>query len=220
MTEIAKGVTATSGLLGEPASDKDRRFQRVADAVVSTLLQRGPESLTISHIARKAEVSRAWLYKYVGAEPEALLQYATLAFGGAFAELDQRYSAPSPAEWRQYLAAGIERGLADTEAHPWILQLYFRFRDDRGALGDAIRRVDQRYIVKFLDEMPAALQRNPGRAQRFVAVFLAARMGVYHRWTDPAFRAQVSAASASAGLLLWIDSYLEQIEHARPGPGL
>ena len=57
----------------EADSPKAERFGRVARAVVELLLHGEPSSVTVSAVARRAGVSRPWIYKYVGKERGELL---------------------------------------------------------------------------------------------------------------------------------------------------
>lgn len=71
---------------------KEERFRRVCEAVLATLLRGGPDALAVSTLARKAGVSRAWIYKYVGADQDALLEAAAHVVGDAFIDRDRSYT--------------------------------------------------------------------------------------------------------------------------------
>ena len=55
---------------------KEERYADVARVVAGLLLRAGPDAVRVSTVARLAGVSRPWLYKYLGGEPDDLIRYA------------------------------------------------------------------------------------------------------------------------------------------------
>ena len=170
-------------LVAPPDTDKEARFHAVSEAVVRSLLRGGPDDLRYATIARNAGVSRAWLYKYFGKDTSELLHFAARLFGEAFVDLDRPIEADDAEAWREEVVANTLRGFADVEAHPWTMQLYFRYRHDRGVLGQSLRDLRQRHRDKFVAEMP-----HMRRSAAFADAFTSIRLGLYFDWLDADFR--------------------------------
>lgn len=163
-------------LLPPPSHAKEAKFHRVAWAVATSLLRKGEDGLRVSDVARRAGVSRAWVYKYFGHNTDDILLYALGLFGPAFAapvvaEVDD------PAAWRATLHAGMLKGLQDVSRVPWCVAVYFRYRHGHGAFADALRAVEATELEGFHARMPEVLRRRPD-SRTFVHTFHAARMGV------------------------------------------
>lgn len=195
---------------------KQARFERVAHAVVSTLLRGGPEALKVATIARRAGVSRAWIYKYFGSSHGDLLAFTAREFGAHFADLEASHAAPTVAAWRDGIREATRKGLRDTAAAPWLLTLRFRYRDDRSVLGETIRDLEARHREKFLRELPPKLASHPSAA-RFSEVFTQARLGVYAWWRSPTTRDENDEDGVIDDLMGMLDSFIARAsEGERP----
>lgn len=169
---------------------KEVRFGRVAEAVVGQLLRGTPSDLRYAAVARRAGVSRPWLYKYFGPDKEGLVAFTARLFGDAFARLEAFPPGATVEAFRDHLEAGTRRGLTDSLAAPWCVEMYFRYRHAPHVLGQAVRDVEAAHVDAFVDALPASLRRDRSAAIRFAEVFTPTRMAVYHRWLDPEFRAR------------------------------
>ena len=195
------------GRLSEPEGSKEQRFRDVAEAVAALVSQGGPAKVTVSAVARRAGVSRPWIYKYFGQEPSALLTHAAKVYAEAFSDLGRSRRAADVPSWRSLLVETTRDGLRDAVVAPWCVQLYFRHRHAPDAVGETIRSVESNYVAQFLDEMPLGLRRDKAAARRFVEVFTAARLGVFHRWLDADFRAQHDEDDVIEELLRPLDAW-------------
>lgn len=167
-------------LLGSPDSDKATRFHRVAWAVAHHLLQGSP--VRVATVARRAGVSRPWIYKYLGSDPDDLVAFAVRTYAEAFgAPLD------GPLDDRERLRAGTRKGLDDVLLAPWCVVVLFRGRHARNALGAAIRDALDRQTAALAGRLPGEARDRRARA----LVFESARLALYHEWLDPRVRAQL-----------------------------
>lgn len=194
-------------MLPPPGSLKEARFQRVAAAVIELVGERGAEGLQYAEVAGRAGVSRAWLYKYFGRDRDTLVAFAARTLGDAFIEHDQDRSGLASHEWRDVIASATRQGLEDAVQAPILVVLWFRYRHADGVAGEAVRDVVRRHVEKFVDDMPSELRRDRARARRFAEVFASARMGAFHLWLDPAFRAVCSIEEVVGPLLGMLDAY-------------
>lgn len=196
------------GRLASPDSTKEQRFRAVAEAVAAIVSAGGARRVTVSAVARRAGVSRPWIYKYLGDDPAILLTHAARLYTEAFSDLARSRRADDAGAWRALVAEATRDGLRDTLAAPWCVQLYFRHRHAPDPIGEAIRDVERRYLQVFLDDLPAELRRDDARC--FAEAFLAARLGVYHRWLDPAVRARHTEDAVTAELLRPLDAWISE----------
>lgn len=165
-------------LLPPPDSSKATRFHRVAWAVAHVLLRGGP--LRIADVARRAGVSRPWIYKYLGADPDALVAFAVRTYAEAFgAPLD------GSLDGLELLRAGTRKGLDDAVVAPWCVLVFFRYRHARGPVGDAVRAALRTQAAELAARLPPPHRGDVGRA----TVFEATRLALYHEWLDPEVRA-------------------------------
>ena len=173
--------------LPTPMTPKEARYHRVGQAVISVLLAEGPDGLRYAAVARRAKVSRPWIYAQFGKDPAALQTFVVRLFGDLFAELHRSNAAPDVAVWRANLVAATRRGVEDTAEAPWIMSLWFRYRHHPGPFGVALRDLEARHLDKFIADMPERLRKRSD-ARAFALTFAAARQGVYHLCIDPGVR--------------------------------
>jgi len=198
-------------LLDDPGCGKEERFQRVAWSVAVSMMRRGPETLQIAEVARRAGVSRAWIYKYVAPDKDALIAYAVGVFGGAFGAPSVETPAVRSEDWAVGVTEGTQAGLHAVTVAPWCLLLLVRYRHARGPLGDQLRGLEAEHLAAFVARMPEVLRRNGPRARRFAATFYAARLGLMHQWMDRAWRAEWSEADAAASLAPLVDAFVATV---------
>jgi len=194
-----------------PDSTKGERYHRVALAVAAILLQRRPDDVTVAAIARRAKVSRPWIYKYFGRDTRDLVAFAVQHFGTAFNELDAPPEGELTVEaWCTMIRQRTHKALDDAVAAPWVLQLYLRYRHAPGPLGEAMRREEERHLERFLDSVPKVLvARHGGRAVRaFSIAFQASRIGIYFRYSDPATQTQLDRDTAAAEVLRPLEHFV------------
>jgi AcrR family transcriptional regulator len=193
-------------LLAEPAGSKEARFHRVAWAVAVALVRGGPDGVRVAEVARRARVSRPWVYKYVGRDRAALVAFAVGLFGAAFAAPADGEPPTDVAAWRAGLEAGTRKGLADVLVAPWCVLVYVRWRHAHGPLGDQLRAIEGRGVAELVARMPASI-RGPD-AVAFATAFTGARVGMLHQWLDPAVRAALGEDRAVASAMGIVDAYL------------
>ena len=109
------GSSDPRGVLPSAESSKEGRYQKVASAVVTILLARGPRAVTVSAVARRAGVSRPWIYKYFGSNVDEMLAFTASSYGGAFIETQLHEPAASASAWRQSLVEGTLEGTITDE---------------------------------------------------------------------------------------------------------
>jgi len=198
-------------LLEPPETSKEERFHLVSWAMATALLRSGPDRVTVADLARRSGVSRAWIYKYMGNDPDERLEFAVRLFGQAFAAPAHPAPAETLAEWRERLADGTRKGLDDALKAPWCVLVYSRYRHSKHRLGDMIRQVEQVEVQAIVDRIPPRGRRDPSRARAFAWAFHAARLGALNQWLDKDFRDVVGPDLIVGHLLGLADGYLADI---------
>jgi AcrR family transcriptional regulator len=193
-----------------PDDPKEARFHAVARAVVDILVQRGQHAVSVSATARKAGVSRAWIYKHFGSDTDALIDFTIRELGGLVAGADLDRGQGDLESWREALTEATQVGLRHAEVAPWGASLFFRYRNQPGRLGDAVRMVEARHVQRFVDAMPPVLRSDHRAADRFARVFAVARLGTYVWWSDPAVRATQDADAVLTHLFDMLDGYVRR----------
>lgn len=202
--------------LPETDGTKEERFHKVAAVVASLVLRSGKDGLRVSTVARRSGVSRAWIYKYFGSDPSALLDFAIRLYGEAFSDLGAKRTSQDVAEWRAIIAEATRKGLRDTLVAPWCVQVYLRHRHSADEIGAAIRELEERHVERFLQDMPARLRQDRGAARRFVEFFTGTRLGIFHRWLDPVVRARTEEDDAVTEILRPLDHFIAAHPERRP----
>jgi AcrR family transcriptional regulator len=198
-----------------PETGKEQRYHDVARAVVEILLHRRPEDVSVSAVARRAGVSRSWIYKYFGKDVNALLAYTVQQFGTAFVELDElAVHFDVLKDWRAWVRERTQKALDDVEAAPWVMVLYFRHRHNQGPIGQGIREVERRHADKILASIPPHIVRSRGKqkTRRFVEQFAAMRNGVYFLWVDPAKRMEWDRDELTDDIMKTLDAFVGETD--------
>lgn len=196
----------------EPVEDpKSARFRAVAMAVCQVLLQRSPSEVKVTGIARSSGVSRAWLYKHFGSKTSSMLDFAVREIADAFAALEHPRDRSSVAAWKESLAASHRKGLTDVLEAPWALQIYMRYRHAHGAVGEAMRVIEARYVDGFIDDLPEGLSVSRREARAFAVLFTNTRMNLLHCWPEERLRRDVTEEQAIAHLLDIVDGWLARV---------
>ncbi|TVQ94258.1 MAG: hypothetical protein EA397_02345 [Deltaproteobacteria bacterium] len=187
--------------------------------MATSLLRSSPDDVTVAELARKAGVSRAWIYKYMGDDPQERLAFTVRLFGEAFASPADEGSSEDPEAWRARIDAGSRKGFDDVLKVPWCVLVYVRYRQSRHPVGQMIRNLEQLEIASFVARMPESLRADYGRAQSFAWVFHASRLGTLHQWLDPAFRETVGVDALVTILMSMVDDYISTTSGATGAEG-
>jgi AcrR family transcriptional regulator len=186
---------------------KGERFHDVALAVTTILRHRRPDDLSVSRVARRAGVSRAWVYKHFGADTNALLDFAVRELADFFASKERRHDPSSIEAWLASIEAAVGASLDDVLEAPWALDLYFRYRNHPGSLGDVMRVIEVRYVDQFIGDMPEAL-RSRSDTRSFAVLFTNTRMNLMWTWSQPRFRADVPKDQAVRHLMALVSGWV------------
>ena len=170
-----------TGRIASPARDKAAKLAAVAGAIALLLVQYGPGGVTHARVARAAKVSRAWLYKYLGSTRPDLVHFATVHFGTLLAEFDERPRTSSRHEWTDDTALGLRSLVSQSERHPWLLPLYFRYLGTESEIGRTIAELEHAYIETTLREVARVFELSPETAHWIAELLFCGRMALAYR---------------------------------------
>lgn len=162
--------------------DKERKFQAVAEAIFRVLLQSGPQNVNHTSIARLSNVSRAWIYKYIGNSGEDLIHFSLDAIGKGFAKLEGLTSQNTPDEVRTSLFQGTWRMIGDAAREPALLALYYRYVGTQSSIGKKIRELEEIYLGTVRTRLERLFGIPTRDAHVLAEVLQGMRMGLAHRY--------------------------------------
>lgn len=159
---------------------KQERFEKVAENALVIAHKRGLSCVTFSSVSRGAKVSRSWIYKYIGRNPEDLLKTAVNHYGVVFSEMNTHVECHTRSSLIKDLKLGNLNLLRDCEQRTWLLPLYFRFRNERHVLAECIREIENQYLLMLAHKISTALNIHKNDATPKAEILTATRLGLVH----------------------------------------
>lgn len=118
-------------------------------AVAKLLLQKNPDQISFSLVARKTNIPRTTLYYYFDSKIESLiLQSMRFTLRDFMQVWVDTSTEPNPTypSWLEMQKHKFTKALELLSHSPWILKLYFRYGSHPSFLGDEIRRIETLYL--------------------------------------------------------------------------
>lgn len=159
---------------------KAKKMSLVAQKTLLLCERGGVDSITISHVAKLAKVSRPWIYKYIGGTKSSLISFALDQFGKEFALLENRPNPQNPQTWLISLTSGFDHLLDICRKNPWALSIYFRFKGADGLIGEKVRQIEVQFIDKSAEEIQKALSFSKAEALDAARFLTTVRMALVH----------------------------------------
>lgn len=164
--------------------DKQAKFQAVAKAIFTILIRGGMENLSHTRVAEVSKVSRAWIYKYIGKNPEDLIAYSLDTIGKEFAKVDGLLGKTTADDVRKDLFEGMFRMLLHTKENPALLALYYRYIGTQNAIGRKINELEENYLKVVRSRLEKFFALPPKEAVIVAEVLHGLRMGLAHRYSS------------------------------------
>lgn len=180
--------------------DKQAKFQSVAEGIFTILIRGGFENLSHTRVAEVSGVSRAWIYKYIGKNPEDLITYSLDVIGKEFAKTDGLLSQKSAADVRTSLFNGTFRMLGDAAKNPALMALYYRYTGTQNPIGKKIAELEGAYIDIVRTRLQKYFGLSKGDASTVAEVLHGMRMGLAHRYSNTDLRESADYAALLKGL--------------------
>lgn len=168
---------------------KEEKFYRVSQCVLDILSRNGESGLSVSRLAKKAGVSRAWIYKNFGTDKEALLFFAAKSIGEKFAEIRESELPPVKSSGFHFFSKDAEKTLRDVEKDPWIPKIYFEYAGGKGPISLAIKEIEEGYVKQTSLLLMEILDIPSGKAQSTSLALLKMHLAIALSWVkDEEFR--------------------------------
>ena len=161
---------------------KDDKTRRVASATLNLLLQHGIRSLNPTRVARSANVSRAWIYKYIGGSKDSLMDFAADYYGKLYSRLDSPFSDENDMAWIANELEGIQNSLRLVEENEALIPLYYRYKGTNTAIARSIEKTESIYIKKKTDQLTKALGSKRNSSRLWCEFLVAFKLAIVHRW--------------------------------------
>lgn len=134
----------------EVRSSKEEKYHRVYEECLRLIHENGLKAINHSAIARRAQVSRPWIYKYMGESREELIQSAVKYFGTEFTKFSLRkVDIKGPKDMLRALWNGTISNLEFANEYPFIISLYIRFAGTENVLGRTIDELESLYLRRL-----------------------------------------------------------------------
>lgn len=161
---------------------KDDKAHRVAGAILNLVTQQGISSLNPTRIARSANVSRPWIYKYIGGTREELMEFAAQHFGMIYSRLSSPFPDASVEEWIGDERDGLKASIDLVQEYPWILPAYYRYKGTSTAIGKVIEKIEKQYLQRKSVQIQKAVRGKGASSRIWAEVLLAFKFSLVHRW--------------------------------------
>lgn len=194
-------------MANKQVSEKEQKFEAVTLTLFALLQTVGPSKITHSAVAKKASVSRAWLYKYVGAEKEDLMVMAIRNLGKRLTERDLAEVISTKQELSESIVLGMSRMFENTVNFPWFIPVYFKYRGSRSAIGETIAEVEQDYIARQSKHFEKIFKYPKKRAVVAAEVLTSFRMGLAFSWQH----GELSRKSNKVDVLQSIEHWISEL---------
>jgi hypothetical protein len=170
------------------SESKDAKLKRVAEAMLDLIFLHGVESVTPTRLSRSANVSRSWIYKYLGGSQAALLDFAIKHFGELFAELNVPLDVSTPEAYFKDQAKSFGRLLDVTDAYPGVIVVFYQFRGRKHRMGEGIDAIATRHLAQESKEITQVFRLPEARAAQISASLTIYRLGTAHAWVMGALK--------------------------------
>lgn len=171
-------MEATSDRSLDITSSKVDKMFRLSNTVLRLLLKGGVKSITHARLSKDAGVSRAWIYKYVGASREDLMDFSVKTIASQFVNLDIPLKATNPREWHEEKVEWISEMVSRSRHMSAVVEIYFRYRGSDDAIGECLRNVEEMYVRKSSLHFSKIFGSSLEESERAVRLIAGCQMGL------------------------------------------
>lgn len=172
--------------------DKQEKLARVAKSITGIVARFGFDSLTPSRLARAAQVSRPWVYKYIGGSKEALANFAVDHFGKLLTQLDASLKPSSVEFFESDETKRLEVALEFADENPEVIQIYYRYKGTPTIMGRAIEKIEEEYRKAKYFQIKETFKVTDQEAKVYAEILQSLKMGLCHQWVTGTLKADTS----------------------------
>ena len=159
-------------------SSKEEKYIRIYEECLKLIHEKDLRAINHSTLSRRTQISRAWIYKYLGIKRESIIKGACKYFGHLFTEISLQEKVISSLEDLQAdLHHGSRNNLEFALKHPYIVPLYIRFAGTNNILGQTITEIESTYKQRLINKFEQVLH-DKDRSAHLAHVVKSLRIGV------------------------------------------
>lgn len=165
---------------------KDAKIDRVCLLIIQEYLKAPGKKLNIQSIAKKAGVSRAWIYKYFGSTQEEMMFTTIDSISSRIVQsAAPEKTALTPKEWGAQLLIGINGFLTDIEAFPDVFRFYVMTKITPSKFSDRFQYHEDRFLTKrSIPLLKNTFGFAPDEAKRSAELIHSLRIGMGVKWLE------------------------------------
>jgi AcrR family transcriptional regulator len=187
---------------------KLEKFEAVSLALFHLLATQPLAKITHANVARRAGVSRAWLYKYLGADKDDLIRFAIEHLGRKLTERDSADVIRTKADFVDAIVLGVERMFENTREFPWFVPVYFKYKGTSTTPAKAIHEIEQTYVQRQAATMKRIFKSQTSNQSMIAAEILTTmRMGLAFNWQH----GEISKLGSQANFLMSVRHWVTEL---------
>jgi AcrR family transcriptional regulator len=164
------------------ADNKQDKMSLLAEKTLELVDLHGLEAVTFSRVSQLTNISRPWIYKYIGNKKDDLLEFAINHFGRIFAALEDRATPLNEGDWLSSINLRFEHLMSISDQYPWAISIYMHYRGTSTPLGKRIEQIEAEHRrISFL-EMKNSLKLSESDIYNCIDAMRAIRMGLVHHY--------------------------------------
>ncbi len=192
-------------------TSKEEKFHAVSVALGALLNKTGAGKITVTQVAKRANVSRAWIYKYVGKDSEDLIRFAIEHLGQDITQRDLTDVIRSRKELVTSVTSAMDRIFDKTREYPWFIPVYYKYRGTDTAPGRLIDSVEQAYVDRQTKRLMQHFKSyDHDKAVIAAEILTAFRMGLAFSWQ----RGDLKKKASKSEVLASVESWLSELFNA------
>jgi len=162
---------------------KEEKFTKVAISIIRAL-NISVAHLNHSFVARDSDISRAWIYKYIGQSKEELLKFGVEFFGKMLGDIKGPITvAKTKDEFKEHILAATWEIIEKFSLYPDLTLLYFKHCGQSTVIGKLIEDYEAEFIDQLRTTLIKLFNRGPQDAKLVAELIMSLRMGIVHRYT-------------------------------------
>lgn len=164
------------------ADNKQDKMSLLAEKTLQLVDLHGLDAVTFTRVSQLTNISRPWIYKYIGNKKEDLLEFAINHFGRIFAALEGRAIPLNENDWLNSINFRFEHLLNISDQYPWAISIFMHYRGTNTPLGKRIEQIEDEHRRVSVLEMKLSLKLSEPEIYNCIDAMRALRMGLIHHY--------------------------------------
>ncbi len=191
----------------DKSDTKSQKYFAVSHAILEIIENDGLNDLTHSRVARQSNVSRAWIYEYMGKEKANLIEIASETFSNYFTNSSIATEINTFEDLKNHLIESQEIAFKKILDDSIIIRLYFRYRGTPTAIGTSIKKYESHWLDNMSANIMSCMNCDQKKAKTLALTLLTLRLGFYHRVATSENPAQEHALSKEALEMTYLQTF-------------